>query len=181
MERIDSLSSTSYLEVGWRRGKQGGIYSLVDGGGGTAHRKQRRRGGGSPVGHKVGNNIAKVRSPCELEWGKRRKDGMGFARQGGVRATHQREEKRERVGVRYRDEGENESRQRCRGKRGVQCKGGKASVAPCSGHASMAHMGPATDGFCRARSDRDPASVERSPGTGATSHRCSNYSRLQEG
>jgi hypothetical protein len=34
-----------------------------------------RSGGGmeeSPVGHKVGNIVAMVRSLCELEWGKRR-------------------------------------------------------------------------------------------------------------
>jgi hypothetical protein len=54
--------TASDLEVGWRGGKQGGIYSPVDGGGGAAHRERRRRGGGSPAGHEVGNNIAKVRS-----------------------------------------------------------------------------------------------------------------------
>jgi hypothetical protein len=69
-----------------------------------------------------------------------------------------------------------ESRQACRGKRGVQCKG-EASAAPCCGHASMTHGCPATDGFRRTHSDKDPASVERSPGTGAMSQRCSNYSR----
>jgi hypothetical protein len=38
-------------------------------------------------GHKVGRASAMVRSLCELEWGKRRKEGMGFDWQGGVRAT----------------------------------------------------------------------------------------------
>jgi hypothetical protein len=39
-------------------------------------------GGGveeSPVGHKVGNNVAMVRSLCELEWGKREKEGSGLS------------------------------------------------------------------------------------------------------
>jgi hypothetical protein len=62
-----------------------------------------------------------------------------------------------------------ESRQVCWGKRGVQCKG-EASAAPCCGHARAARMGPATDGVRRTRSDSDPAIVDRSPGTGATSH-----------
>jgi hypothetical protein len=65
MERIDSMSSTSDLEVGWRRGKQGGIYRLVDGGGGVAHRKQGGVGGITSE-QEVGNNIAMVHSPCEL-------------------------------------------------------------------------------------------------------------------
>jgi hypothetical protein len=47
--------------------------------------------GESPAGHEVGNNIAMVRSPCELEWGKREKEGTGFARHRGARATHRRE------------------------------------------------------------------------------------------
>jgi hypothetical protein len=57
-------------------------------------------------------------------------------------------------------------------KRGAySARRGKASAAPCRGHASMAHVGPAIDGFRRARSDRDPASVARSPDTGAVSTR----------
>jgi hypothetical protein len=75
MERINSVSSTSDLKVRWRRGKQGGIYRLVDGGGGAAHQKWGWRGGESPVGHKVGNNVAMVRSLCELEWGKGKRRG----------------------------------------------------------------------------------------------------------
>jgi hypothetical protein len=42
----------------------------------------------------------------------------------------------------------------------------EASAAPRRGHASVAHVGPATDGVHRAHSDSDPASVARSPGTG---------------
>jgi hypothetical protein len=48
---------------------------------------------------------------------------------------------------------------------------GEASAAPCRGHASVAHVGPATDGVRRTRSDSDSTSVARSPGTGAMSNR----------
>jgi hypothetical protein len=100
---------------------------------------------------------------------------MGFARQGGLQATHQREEKREGgsgTGTRVKIE----SRQVCWGKRSVQCKG-EASATPCRSHSSTTHVSPDTDGFHRTHSDSDLTSVERSPDTGATSHRCSNYSR----
>jgi hypothetical protein len=64
---------------------------------------QRTENGGgvegrAPVGHEVGNNSAKVRSLCELEWGKRRKEGTGFARQGGVRVMCLPEKEREEGG-----------------------------------------------------------------------------------
>jgi hypothetical protein len=71
-----------------------------------------------------------------------------------------------------------ESRQVCRGKRGVWRKG-EGSAAPCCGHARAARMGPATDGVRRSCTDSDPASVDWSPGTGATSHRWSKHFRLQ--
>jgi hypothetical protein len=50
---------------------------------------------------------------------------MGFARQGGVRVTHQREGKRERGGVRYRNESENSRADKRAGERGhtVQWRG----------------------------------------------------------
>jgi hypothetical protein len=94
--------------------------SLVDGGGGAVRQKWRRRRGKSLVkGHKMGRASAMVRSLCELEWGKRRKEGMGFDRQGGVRATvPKRKEKR---GVRYGDEGKNREPTRVPGSEGVQC------------------------------------------------------------
>jgi hypothetical protein len=78
MERINSVSSTSDLNAGWRRGKPGGIYRLVDGGGGTAHRKWGWHERESLVGHKVENNVAMVRSLCELEWGKRERRGVRY-------------------------------------------------------------------------------------------------------
>jgi hypothetical protein len=129
----------------------------MDGGSGATHRERRRRGKGSLVGHEVGNNIAMVRSLCELEWGKG-----------------------ERRGVRYRDEGEKPRADEGAGKRRTYSAKGETSAAPCRGHASATHVSPATDGFHRTRSDNDPARVEQSPGTGATSHRCSKHSRLQE-
>jgi hypothetical protein len=84
----------------------------------------------SPVGHKVGNNITMVRSLCELEWGKRRREGMELARRGGVRATvPTRKETRGGSGTGTR--AKNESRQGCQGKRGVQCKGrGECGAMP---------------------------------------------------
>jgi hypothetical protein len=60
-----------------------------------------------------------VRSLCELEWGKRRKEGMGFDWQGGVRATGpQRKRKR---GVWYGNESENREPTRVPGSEGVLC------------------------------------------------------------
>jgi hypothetical protein len=143
----------------------------VDGGGGAAHRKWSGVEE-STVGHKVGNIVAMVRSLCELEWGKGG-DGVRSARR---RASNVQTRKRTRGGSDTETRARIESRQACRGKRGVQCNG-EASAAPCYGHASMTHVGPATAGFHRTHSDSDPTSVEWSPDTGATSHRCSNYSR----
>jgi hypothetical protein len=164
------MNSTSDLEVGWRRGKQGGIYSPVDEGGGAAHRERRQHGGGSPAGHEVVNNIAKMRSPARLSGGKKEKEGTRFARQRGVRATHRREKKREGEWPGTGTRAKIESRQACRGKRGVQCNG-EASAAPCHGHASTTHVGPIPDGVRRTRSDSDPTSVARLLGTGAMSNR----------
>jgi hypothetical protein len=137
---------------------------------------QRTGSGGdveeSPVGHKVGNIIAMVHSLRELEWGKGR-DGVRSARR---HASNVPTRKRTRGGSDTETRARIESRQACRGKRGVQSKD-EASAAPCRGHASMTHVGPATGGFRRTHSDSDLTSVELSPGTGATSHRCSNYPR----
>jgi hypothetical protein len=119
------------------------------------------------VGHEVGNNIAKVCSLCELGWGKKRKDGTGFARQGGVQTTCL-QENEGAGGAGTGTRAKNESRQVRRGKRGVQCKG-EASAAPCHSHTSTTHVGPAIDSVRRTRSDSDPASVERSSATGAMS------------
>jgi hypothetical protein len=49
-------------------------------------RKERGRRE-SPVDHEVGRASAMALSQRELEWGKKGKEGMGFARRGGVRAT----------------------------------------------------------------------------------------------
>jgi hypothetical protein len=114
------VGSTSDLEVGWRRGKQGGIYSLVDGGGGAAHQKWRWRGGGSPVGHEVGNNIAMVRSQARLSGEK----GEG---QDRVRSTRRRANdvptRNERGGVRYGNEGEKREPTSAPGKEGRTVQG----------------------------------------------------------
>jgi hypothetical protein len=102
---------------------------------------------------------------------------MGFVRQGGARATvPARKETRGGSGTGTR--AKIESRQRCREKEGHTVQGSETNAAPCRGHASVTHVGPATDGFRRTQSDGDPTNVERSPDTGATSHLCSNYSRL---
>jgi hypothetical protein len=98
-------------------------------------------------------------APCASFSGEKRKEGGS--------GTGTRAEKKLRA-----DEGT--------GKRGTYSTRGETSAAPRRGHASTAHKGLATDGFRRTRSDSDPASVERSPGTGATSHRCSKHSKLQE-
>jgi hypothetical protein len=87
------MGSIPGLGVGWRRGKQGGIYSLVDGGGGAAHRKQRQRGGGITSGTRGGEQRHHGVLPGLVLVGKRRKEGMAFVRQGDVRATHRREKK----------------------------------------------------------------------------------------
>jgi hypothetical protein len=115
--------------------------------------------------------------PVQALVGKNEKGG------DGVRATRRcvggssPKEKKGKRGVRYGDEGENREPASVPGKEGRTVQGSEASVAPCCGHASTTHVGPATDGFRRTHRDSDPASVERSPSTGATSHRCSNYSR----
>jgi hypothetical protein len=57
------------------------------------------------------------------------------------------------------------------GKEGCIVQGGVASAAPCRGRTRVAHVGPATDGVRSTHSDSDPASVARSPGTGAMSKR----------
>jgi hypothetical protein len=79
--------------------------------------------------------------------------------------------KETRGGVRYGDEGENREPTAVPGKEGRTVQGSEASAAPCRGHASVAHVGLATDGFRRTQSDSDPASVARSPGIGAMSNR----------
>jgi hypothetical protein len=79
------MRSTSDLRVGWRRGKQRSIYNLMDRGGGAMHRERRQQGGGLPLEHEVGNNIAMVRSLCELGWGKRKGRGSDT----GTRAKNQ--------------------------------------------------------------------------------------------
>jgi hypothetical protein len=116
-------------------------------------------------------------APCASLSGERRKDGMGFVRQGGARATvPARKETRGGSGMGTR--AKIESRQRCQEKEGHTVQGSETNTAPCRGHASVTHVGPTTDGFRRTQSDGDPANVERSPNIGATSHLCSNYSRL---
>jgi hypothetical protein len=137
--------------VGWRRGKQGGIYSLVDGGGGAAHRKRRRRGGGITRGTRGGEQH----------------------RPGALPMRHTSEKRNERGGY----GGRKPRADTCAGERGRTVRGGKASAAPGHGHASAAHVGPATNGFRRTCSDSDPTSVEWSPSTGARSNWRSNYSR----
>jgi hypothetical protein len=110
------MSSTSDLEVGWRRGKQGGNYSLVGGGGGAAHRKRGQRRGGSPVEHEVGNNIAMVHSLSELEQGKRERRGWDSCdKETCERRTG--EKRNERGGVWYLDEGEKPRADKCAGER----------------------------------------------------------------
>jgi hypothetical protein len=128
------------------------------------------------VGHEVGNNIAMVCSLRELEWGKGEMRGWDSCN----KEMHERRcwQEKKREGVRYGDEGKNRELTSVPGKEGHTMQGGKASAAPCRGHASTAHVGPTTDGVPRIRSDNDPANVGRSPDTGATPHRCSNYSRL---
>jgi hypothetical protein len=108
--------------------------------------------------------------------------GNGGGTEGGVEVCWARRRASDMPTKKKRERGSStemrakiESRQACRGKRGIQCKG-EASAAPCYGHASMTHMGPTTDGFRRTHRDSDPASAERSPGLGATSHWCSKYS-----
>jgi hypothetical protein len=74
MGKIDSMSSALDLGVRWRIGKQGVIYSLVDGGGGAAHRKWRRREaasgslGGESANHGALPARARVRKK-ERGWG----------------------------------------------------------------------------------------------------------------
>jgi hypothetical protein len=116
-------------------------------------------GGGveeSTVSHKVANIVAMVRSLCELEWGKRR----GWGSLGKEACKQRANKKKNERGVRYGNESENREPTSVLGKEGRTVQGGEASAAPCRGHASAAHVGPATDGVHR-----------------ATSQRCSNYSR----
>jgi hypothetical protein len=61
--------------------------------------------------------------------------------------------------VRYGDEGENRGPTRVPGTEGRTVRQEEASAAQCRGHTRAAHVGPATDGVCRARSDSDPAYV----------------------
>jgi hypothetical protein len=72
--------------------------------------------------------------------GKRRKEGMGFARQGGVQTMVPK--RRKGRGVRYGDKGENREPTRVLGKEGRIVQENEASAAPCHGHASAAHVGP---------------------------------------
>jgi hypothetical protein len=89
--------------------------------------------------------------------GQRRKEGTGFARPGGVRATGpQRKRKR---GVWYRNESENREPTRVPGSEGRTMRQDEASAAQRRGHARTAHVGPTTNGVRRARSDNDPAYV----------------------
>jgi hypothetical protein len=113
--------------------------------------------------------------PVRLEWGKREKEGTRFTRQGGMRTTCLQEKKRER-GVWYGDEGESREPTGMPGKEGHTVQGGEASVAPCHDHVSMTHVGPATDGFHKTRSDSDPACVVWSTRSqGRRQVGCSNY------
>jgi hypothetical protein len=138
---------------------------LVDGGGGTAHRERRRCGGGSPVGHEVGNNIAKVHSLRELEWGKRRREGTRFAHKEAHERCASKKRNKRRGGPVW-GQGRKQGPAGVPGKEGHIVHGGEANAAPCHGHASTAHVGPATDGFRRTHSDSDPTNVERSPAQG---------------
>jgi hypothetical protein len=99
------MSSTSDLEVGWRRGKQGGIYkSLVDGGGGAVHREW---------GGVEGNHWGITRWGERQPWCAPCASLSGAKEKGGdeVRSTKRRASngapKEKKEGVRYGDEGEN--------------------------------------------------------------------------
>jgi hypothetical protein len=109
----------------------------------------------SPVGHKVVGASAMVRSLCELEWEKGERRGRGSL---GKEACGRRayKKRKEREGVRYRNEGENREPTSMPGKEGCTEEEDEASTAPCPGHASVAHAGPATDGVRRARGDSNP-------------------------
>jgi hypothetical protein len=171
------MSSTLDLKAGWRRGKQGGIYRPVDGGGGAAHRKWRRRGGGITSGTRGGEQYRHGALPMRaLSGEKGERTGWVRSARGRASDTPARRETRERgsgTGTRVK----NREPTQVLGKRGAYSARGEASAAPCRGQASTTHVGLATDGSRRTHSDSDPASVERSSGIGATSHRCSNYSR----
>jgi hypothetical protein len=97
-----------------------------------------------------------VRSLCELEWGKEKgRDGVRSAR----RRVSNRDPKEKKEGVRYRDESENRELARVPRTEGRTVRQDKASAAQCHGHARAAHVGPTTDGVCRACSDSDLACV----------------------
>jgi hypothetical protein len=100
---------------------------------------QRTENGGgtegeSLMGHEVGNNIAMVRSLCELEWGKREKRGWGsLAKEACERHAYRK--KNEREGVRYGNESEDSRADKRAGERGVYSARGRgecgAMPRPC--------------------------------------------------
>jgi hypothetical protein len=101
----------------------------------------------------VGRASAMVRSLCELEWGKgERRRWVHLARR---RASNGALKKR-KEGVWYGDEGENRESTWVPRSEGRTVRQDEASAAQRCGHARAAHVGPTTDGVCRARSDSDP-------------------------
>jgi hypothetical protein len=129
MEGSDSTRSTS--DLGWNGGKASKVafYSLVDGGSGAMHRKWRRRAG-ITSGSQGGEQCRHGALPGELEWGKREKGGdevCSARRHASDGTDKERNERGSGTGMRAKIK----SRQVCRGKRGVQCKGrGKCGAMP---------------------------------------------------
>jgi hypothetical protein len=124
-------------------------------------RKERGRRE-SPVDHEVGRASAMALSQRELEWGKKGKEGMGFARRGGVRATaskRKREGRGSGTGARARLE----SRHRRREKEGGALHERTRRVRH---HAAATReqgaSGPSTDALHRIRSYENSARSSQS-------------------
>jgi hypothetical protein len=134
----------------------------VDGGGGVAHWKWRRRGGDHQWVLRWGKNGAHGALLVQAYWGEEKGgNGVPSARRCANDVPTRKE------GGLVRGQGQKSRADRGGRKRGAYHARGVACAAPCRGHASAAHVGPTTDGVHRTRSDSDPTSVARSPGTGA--------------